>query len=157
MDRRVFRHRDNATTIQNEQSAPTRRARHSQAFSLLEVLVAGALFLTTLSGVLTAIGTMSGVEEHQRRMTVATALGEQSMEELLLRWSGHPDIDVGNTRSRFYTSKAVPSTSSTPDGYEVSWTISRVDKIQNLKNIVLQVIWTESTGEKDITYFTYRP
>lgn len=128
-----------------------------RGFSLLEVMVAGALFLTSLSGVITAIGALNDVEAHQRRMSIATTLGEQTMEELLLRWGGHPDIDVGTTTSRFFDSKGTLAATAQPLGYEARWSVTRVDKIQNLKEVRLRVIWTENSGTKDISYFTYRP
>lgn len=128
-----------------------------RGFSLLEVMVASALFLVSLSGVISGIGSLSRVEEHQRRMTVATTCGEAAMEEILLRYVGHPDLDIGNRFTRFFNARGELVDAQDPAGMTAVATIGRLPAIPSLKEVKMTVTWTESSGEKSIEYFTYRP
>ena len=68
------------------------RDRAPRAFSLVEVMVASTLFLVTVVGVVSATSTANAAYEHQRRLTQAVAVGEYSLEELLLRYTTSPDL-----------------------------------------------------------------
>lgn len=70
-----------------------------RAFSMLEVLIASALFLITVVGVVSATHTGSAVFEHQRKLTQAVSIGEFAMEELLLRYTSSTDLDITATES----------------------------------------------------------
>ena len=68
-----------------------------RAFSMLEVLIASALFLTTVAGVVSATRTGNAIFEHQRKLTQAVSVGEFAMEELLLRYTSSSDLDITAT------------------------------------------------------------
>ncbi len=61
-----------------------RRLLRARGFSLLEVMVASVLFLSSLSGLLAGMQTLQNVEDHQRRLTTAARLGQTEMERALL-------------------------------------------------------------------------
>jgi hypothetical protein len=68
-----------------------------RAFSMLEVLIASSLFLTTVAGVVSATRTGNAIFEHQRKLTQAVSVGEFAMEELLLRYTSSSDLDITAT------------------------------------------------------------
>ncbi len=58
-----------------------------RGFSLIEVSIAGALFLVTITGVVSATRSANATFEHQRKLTQAIGVAEFAMEMLLLRYS----------------------------------------------------------------------
>jgi hypothetical protein len=150
-------------------------------FSLIEVMVSSALFLASVTGVVSAVSSASTVYEHQRRLTQAVSVGEYKMEELLLRYSNHDDLMVtsianssgvlvsGTPKIACLTPKLVPVTcpvstmsgtqislgsNSGPD-YLVYWFVSAAP-VQGLKQIDMVVTWRESVGQRELRLMTYR-
>jgi|GEM_PF-777984 len=155
--------------------------RRSAGFSLIEVMVSAALFLASVTGVVSAVSTASTVYEHQRRLTQAVSVGEFKMEELLLRYSSHDDLVIAGTTNpagvllsgtpkiACLTPRLVPVTcpTSTTTGttvnlgsnlgpnYLVYWFVSAAP-VQGLKQIDLVVAWRESVGQRELRLMTYR-
>ena len=162
--------------------------KHRRAgFSLLEVMVAGVLFLVTISGVLSATSTATATFEHQRKLTQSMSVGEFSLEELLLRYGSHDELRLNATRSSGLVSAATPSTRCVgPDllpstrcatasilphrGFASAFTGIAGDDgnyginvvvtdIDNLalRHVIVVVAWRETSGLHTLTLETYRP
>jgi prepilin-type N-terminal cleavage/methylation domain-containing protein len=70
----------------------------TRGFSLIEVMVASALFLLSVVGVISTANTANGIFAHQRILTQALSVGEFALEELLLRYNAHADLVVNGTK-----------------------------------------------------------
>jgi prepilin-type N-terminal cleavage/methylation domain-containing protein len=66
-----------------------------RAFSLVEVMVACAVFGAGLAAVFTVFNTASSLFEHQRHTTYAIHLSEAWIEELLMRPSADTELTPG--------------------------------------------------------------
>ncbi len=156
-------------------------------FSLLEVMVAGALFLVTISGVLSATSTATATFEHQRKLTQSMSVAEFSLEELLLRYGSNDELRLNATRSSGLISAATPATRCLgPDllpsaqcatgsilpqkGFSapISGVVGEdghyginviVTDIDNLalRHIIVVVAWQEVSGLHTLMLETYRP
>jgi prepilin-type N-terminal cleavage/methylation domain-containing protein len=158
-----------------------------RGFSLLEVLVAAALFLVTVTGVLSATSTATATYEHQRRLTQAMSVGEFVLEELLLRYTSAEELRLNATRSgdtvtaatpatRCVSAELQPSTSCTNDsippprgfagaiagrvGATNAFGVNIVvTDIDDLplRRVIVVVAWREAAGVRSLTLETYRP
>lgn len=158
-----------------------------RGFSLLEVMVAGALFLVTVTGVLSATSTATATFEHQRKLTQAMSVAEYTIEELLLRYGSHDELRLNSARSGGLVSSATPATRCLgPDllpatGCEVATIVPAtgfasgfsgtagldgayginvvVTNIDDLslRHLIVVVAWRESSGLRTLTLETYRP
>ena len=67
----------------------------ASGFSLLETLMAGAIFLVAMLGVVSAVSTATTQYQHQRNATIALQVAERTMEELLLEYSTSTELNEG--------------------------------------------------------------
>jgi Tfp pilus assembly protein PilV len=155
-----------------------------RAFSMLEVMIAGTIFLLALAGVVSGYRTANNIYEHQRRTTVAVSIAEFEMEEVLLRYSSDPSLDVNAslTASKAITNAVpvvrclksnlqevtCPAVVTSPDGsakfstpnttlYLVATAVTDAPGVGGLKYVSMTTSWSESSGNKSITLDTYRP
>jgi prepilin-type N-terminal cleavage/methylation domain-containing protein len=70
-----------------------------RGFSLIEVSIAAALFLVTMTGVVSATRTAGATFEHQRKLTQAVGVAEFAMEMLLLRYGTSDALAANATQS----------------------------------------------------------
>jgi type II secretory pathway pseudopilin PulG len=159
----------------------------SRGFSLLEVLVAGALFLITVSGVLSAASTATTTFEHQRKLTQAMSVGEFVLEELLLRYTSSDELRQNASRTGGLITSATPATRCiggdlqpsvaceavavpAPAGFSSAFTgrvgtdgaygVNVVVTDINdlaLRHLIVVVAWRETSGVRTIRLDTYRP
>jgi prepilin-type N-terminal cleavage/methylation domain-containing protein len=144
-----------------------RLRRRFRGFSLIEVMVASALFLTTTAVIVASVATASRNSAVQRRMTVALQLGEQKMEELLLRFNTSEDLTIGEHpadpisggNKQWFDESGEPSTAAANKVFRVDWKVSSVTGIPNLRRIALTVAWEGRDNDRDhqITLTTDRP
>jgi Tfp pilus assembly protein PilV len=155
-----------------------------RGFSMLEVMIAGTIFLLALAGVVSGYRTANGIYEHQRRTTVAISIAEFEMEELLLRYSSDASLDVNaKLTAAKVIADAVPvvrclkktleeltcpaviknadgsARLTTPDPtiYVVASAVTDAPGVGGLKYIRMTTSWSESSGDKSISLDTYRP
>lgn len=161
---------------------------HSRrGFSLLEVLVAGTLFLVSVSGVLSAASTATTTFEHQRKLTQAMSVGEFVLEELLLRYTSSDELRLNGSRAGGVVTSATPATRCiagdlqpstsclltpvpAPPGFAVpvaglvgernAYGVNVVvTDIDDLalRHVIVVVAWRETTGIRTLRLETYRP
>lgn len=131
-----------------------RRRRGLAGFTLIEVMLAGAIFLLALAGTLQGISLASREYEHQRRATSGLAVIESVMEELLLLQSSDPLLASGS-RSREYD---IDGNLEVGGPVLAEWTVTLNVPVTGLRQIALRVSWVESNGTRrglDVT--TWRP
>lgn len=130
--------------------------RAPRAFTLLEVLVAGALFLVGTAAVLGGWRSILVSMDQQRRSTEAVALADDVLDDLRLRPRDHADLDVG-AHSRFFTRLRKPSAAAVADGYRVDWTVHGSNG-QTFRRIDVVVRWRGTDRrEHALPFPTFRP
>lgn len=127
-----------------------------RGFSLLEVFVAGAMFLFGTAGVLASWSTLSGTIETQRRAVDATTLAEDVLDELRLAQRGSELVAVGN-HERFFDRSRQPVGSAVVGGFVVSWIVTPVDEAFTFRRVDLEVAWRGLDGRQHtIEFLTFR-
>jgi len=67
----------------------------ARGFTLLEVMVAGAIGLVAMAGTTAALASNSTVHETQVQKTTALSVAENQMEDLLVRLRTDTDLQTG--------------------------------------------------------------
>ena len=132
---------------------PTRRL---HAFSLLEVLIAGSMFLIGVTGVVTAWKSITGVVDTQRRSTDAIVVAEDVLDELRLQHRAGPMLAIG-PHERFFRRDRVEVPAPDPQGYRVAWDVSQVGNF-SFRRVGLTVDWIGVDGRThSLSFLSYRP
>lgn len=133
----------------------SRRGPHpTRGFSLLEVLVAGSLFLVGMAGVLTSFNTISGLAEAQQRQVDAVAVAEDVLDELRLQGRGGQLLTVGGHERHFDRDRRVVGSDGT---YVVRWQVEQVGT-HSFRRVDLNVRYRTTNGlEHTISFVTFRP
>ncbi len=125
-------------------------------FSLLEVLVAGAMFAIGTAGVLSAWSTLNGIVDTQRRTADAVIVAEDVLDALRLQQRSGPDLAI-DTHQRFFTQDRQPTLSPTSDGFVVEWQVAQV-RTFSFRQVDLTVRWRGlDRREHRLTFLTFRP
>lgn len=126
-----------------------------RGFSLLEVLVAGAVFIVAATGVVSSWRTVAALNETQQRSGEALTLGEDVLDDLRLVFRDSADLGVG-VHQRFFDSQRAPTAGPVARGYTVEWTVVIVSG-QTFKQIDVAVRWTGSDARPHrLPFVTYR-
>jgi len=122
--------------------------------TLIEALLALALFAVGIAATLTAYSTSMGISEHQSHMSTALLVGEQTMEELILRYRSDPEIAVGTHNGPGFARDGTRSSGAT-SAFQVSWVVSAGPL--DSKKIEVFVRWTEKVlADRVLVLKTYR-
>lgn len=131
--------------------------RRPRAFSLLEVLIAGAMFAVGTAGILSAWVTLNGIIDTQRRSADAIVVAEDVLDGLRLQPRGGPDLQPGS-HARFFTRDRVETEAAIPDGFVVNWTVASTAGGLTFSRVDLSVRWLGADRrEHRLTFVTFRP
>ena len=126
-----------------------------RGFSLLEVIIAGAVFIVAATGVLSSWRTVTGLNETQQRSGEALTLGEDVLDDLRLAFRDSADLSVG-AHERFFDRQRAPIAAPSPRGYSVEWTVTVVPG-KTFKKVDLVVRWNGSDARPHrLPFVTYR-
>lgn len=128
----------------------------ARGFTLLEVMVAGALFLIGTSAVLSAWHAVTSSMELQRRSADAVAVADDTLDDLRLRQRDAADLIVG-THVRFFdvARRAVPA--AVTDGYTVEWNVADSAGL-TFRRLDVKVSWKGFDGRPHtVAFTTFRP
>jgi type IV pilus assembly protein PilV len=120
-----------------------------KGFTLVEVLVASAIFTFGMLAVLGMLITSMGGNAEGRQTTEATSLAASKMEDLKLT----PYANLDDLPS--YSDTTTVSTSSIQDTFTRTWTV--VDNVApplNLKKVVVTTSWTTKGMPHSVTVQT---
>ena len=140
-----------------------------QGFSLVEVMAAGAILAVGLAATLMAWSNGMELFEHQRHTTHAIHLSEAKLEELLLRISSDPELQVGPVFGpEWFTAEGLASTGigcpaatqGVPPGtpscrYRVTWQ-SVAGGVARVRVVSTTTAWNERGVERRVTLSTQR-
>lgn len=128
----------------------------SRGFSLLEVLIAGAMFAVGTTGVLSSWSTINGIVDTQRRSADAIIVAEDVLDELRLQQRTGPDLTIDG-HQRFFTKDREGAVSPTIDGYIVEWQVAQVGTF-SYRKVDLTVRWRGvDRREHRLAFLTFRP
>jgi prepilin-type N-terminal cleavage/methylation domain-containing protein len=141
----------------------------TRAFTLIEVMAAGAILAIGLAATLTAWGNGMALFEHQRHTTHGLHLAEAKLEELLMRVSSDPELQVGTVFGpEWFTAEGLgsngvgcPTTTggvppSTPGcRYRVTWEASP-GGVAKVRVVSVKASWNERGVERSIILNTQR-
>jgi type II secretory pathway pseudopilin PulG len=131
--------------------------RRAGGFSLIEVLIAGAMFAVGTAGILSAWVTLNGIIDTQRRSADAIVVAEDVLDALRLQPRGGPALRPG-PHSRFFARDRVEIEAAVPDGYVVSWTVAAGGGGLTFSRVDLSVRWFGADRrEHRLTFVTFRP
>ena len=131
------------------------RSARPRAFSLLEVFIAGVLFVVAVTGVVSSWRTVSSLAETQVRRGEALTLAEDTLDDLRLCFRGSADLAVGD-HERFFDRDRNRVGAVDARGYQVSWTVTQIPS-QTFKRVDLVVQWTGVDGRPHaLPFVTYR-
>jgi len=126
-----------------------------RGFSLLEVVIAGVLFVVAATGVVSSWRTVVVLAENQQRSGEALTLGEDVLDDLRLAFRESGDLTVG-AHQRFFDRQRSPVAAVAQQGYTVEWTVAVVPS-QTFKRVDLAVRWTGTDARPHrLLFVTYR-
>lgn len=135
----------------------TKRRAANSGFSLIEVMVAGAVFLLSVAGTLSVVSSAHLQYQHQRNLSVATHVGEALMEELLLGYTTDNTLfSAGIHGPRYYDKKGLSIATATNSKYSATWTVTGDAPITGVRTIRVTVRWQERGFTKSLRFITYR-
>ena len=126
-----------------------------RGFSLLEVLIAGIIFVVVVAGVVATWSTVTALQGMQQRRTAAIIVAEDVLDDLRLRFRGDDDLAIG-VHERCFTGDRVPAACPQPAGYSVRWDVLAVAQ-RTFLQVDLVVRWTGTNGvEHAVPFSTFR-
>ncbi len=139
-------------------TATTATMRRGRGYSLIEVMVAAALFAVGIAAILTAFGSLSGLIEHQRRLGTAALIAQSTVQELQSRPATHADLAAGRHTPLVVDAdgRVVGGTIARTDRYRVEWTVRPDVPVTGSREVVVVVVWTEGAGQRSFSLVVYR-
>jgi prepilin-type N-terminal cleavage/methylation domain-containing protein len=138
-------------------SARRRRPRGASAagFTLIEVMISSAILLIGISGVVLGLRSAQDTAAHQRLVTQAIHSAESVMEDLLLRNTGHNELETGTHGPRWFDSKGIETSSTST--FEVRWNVQGAVPFEGMKRVTVTARWQEGDRERSFSITTDRP
>jgi type II secretory pathway pseudopilin PulG len=126
---------------------------HRRAFSLIEVLISGSLFLVGIAAVFSSYATAVRLQAHSHHMTRAIIAAEATLEELIYAYSTSGLLVVGEHNvPRRYDEVG----RRTDDGrYAVTWVV-RPFKVDEVREVEVKVTWDEGGTSRALRLKTWR-
>lgn len=130
----------------------------TRAFSLLEVMVSGAMLIAGPTGIVSAMSTAAGLQAHQRKVSHGIHIAESVLEELLIRPVADAELDFGTHPSTPLQYDDDGDRLITGTGaYQVQWTVSPPPPaVDAMRTVTTRVTWTEGTTPKSFSLSTIR-
>lgn len=133
-------------------SLPRRARRRARGFSLIEVVLSGAILLVGLAGTLSGLSTALSVYENDRRRTMALSLCEGQLEQLLLRFRTSSDLEQGLHPGPDFDAAGRPVAAGS-GAYQSSWTVTPNVPITGMRRVEVSVTWPGATRPTTLATF----
>ena len=127
--------------------------KQGRGFSLLEVMVSGALFLVAVTGVVSTVSTSASLRSDMRLHAAAAEIAQERMERLLTAARGAPELSpTAIHEERRGNSGALDAAGA----FIVSWTVSTLVAVPAVSHVVVDVRWRTGGRSKNLTLETNR-
>jgi Prokaryotic N-terminal methylation motif len=131
---------------------PRRRAR---GFSMLEVLISGAVLLIAITGYVQLFRQVEMTYQHQRLMTQALHVAEARVEELLILYADDPWLAPGITHAGPGFDRTGKPVSASPT-FTTSWIVTGGVPLPGTRKVEVTVTWQERGETRTFTLSTVR-
>ncbi len=129
----------------------------NRGFSLIEVMIAGAMFAVGTAGILSAWFTLNGAIDTQRRSADALVVADDVLDSLRLQPRGGRHLTLGQHVSFFGRDRSELEVAAT-DGFTVRWLVSSTGNENTYQRVDLDVRWMGlDRREHRLGFITYRP
>lgn len=121
--------------------------------SLIEVMVAAALFGMGMAAILTAFSNYPRLMDHQRRLLDAAFVAQSTSQRLQGLKRNHPDLTVGSHTGGTVNEHAIPAA----DGrYAVTWVVTNDIPIAGTIEVRVNVAY-QTFAAQNLELVVYRP
>lgn len=132
-------------------------ARQSRAFTLLEVLVAGSIFLLVFAAASQVFFMTRTAYAQQRDFMTAENIVQQQLERLIVLAPQHPDLDGGTHPPRLYDRDGILIRDTSPPRFALTWSVEENTPLTTTKRVTALVRWQGQEGEsREISFVTDR-
>lgn len=129
------------------------RQKGPRAFTLLEVMISGSIFLIGFAGTMLGVSAAMDLYGQHRRSTIAIQLAEANLEELLFKLQGTPVLSPGDHTGYTYTKEGLRT--NTEAFFQSAWTITPEQPISGMRAIEVKVTWPGAS--RPVRLRTFRP
>ena len=126
-----------------------------RAFTLIEVMIAGAILAVGATAVLAAYSTTLGLIEHQRRLVSAVDVTQSKLEELLACQTTSPELAAGSHAPET-VDQLGRAAAAGPEAYTVEYDITMGNPSAGYMLIVVQTSWHETKGARFTKFAAFR-
>ena len=126
-----------------------------KGFSLIESMVSAALLTISVMGTFQAYSQATDYRENVRNLTQATNVAEGVLEDLILRFNGDSDLDIGPHGPMYFDRDG--EFQSAVSEYTATWTVVPNTAVDGIRTIEVDVQWTSKLGTRNLKLATERP
>ena len=130
--------------------------RLARGFSLIEVMVAAAVFMAAVAGVFMGLRAAMSMHLHQNKLMPAVHIAESMLEEMLIMYADSPELTDGTHTACYRTDGSINDPCSVPPQYQARWLVADDNPRAGVKRIAVTVSWLENTRSRQISFFTYK-
>ena len=123
-----------------------------KGFTLIEIMIASAIFIIGAAGTLSVITTANNQYTHQRLSSQGISTCEYVMDELLMNY----DLAAGIGGPRCFDKNGAELSSCGNEKYKVSWNVTANNPIPGMNKVVVYTKWKESGHFRGINLQSYR-
>jgi Tfp pilus assembly protein PilV len=139
-----------------------------RAFSLVEVMVSGTIFIVGLVGAFSAFNVAGNLAAHAAHRATAINLTEAMLEELIQRYPTDPALHLGDhgaspAEQRVFNAEAHRVDPASTDAvYRVTWQVvpfrnhAGIDAVPGVREIVATCAWREAGKPQSLVLRTWR-
>jgi len=127
--------------------------RSLSGFSLIEVLVAAAIFLIGVTGVVSAVATSSSQRGEARLRAAAADVAQERMELLLSSARGAPELAPDTTHAE---RRALSGALDATGPLRVSWTVQTLPRVPAASRVRVLVEFTVGGVNREVALETNR-
>lgn len=125
--------------------------RNEKGVSLLEIVVAGAMFAALVLALSPSMLNTRKAAALSENSSIATTLGLDKLEELRARDSDHGDLTAG---SHDDADNPLRSDGTTGGVFNRSWTVTNDTPEPGMKLVEMQVSWQDRLGQSAVNLVT---
>jgi type II secretory pathway pseudopilin PulG len=153
MRSRLARNQRRSTAADPAVARRRRRAQHRRAFSLIEVMFAGAILIISLTAVASVFGATRVALATHRDVAAATVIAEAFLEQVVVLPRSSPMLSAGAHPARRFRQDTRPGGADAP--FQLVWTVTEDEPVPGMRSVRVDVTWTRDRPHT-LTFTTFR-